>query len=217
MNSFQRLLPFDAWNRGILAAFLVLWAISCINVPYPKYFWLQHVPTVFVVLALIVADRWLRVSRLSFTLILAFMSLHLLGARSLYSFVPYDDWTDRLVGHRVTDLFGFTRNHYDRLVHFGFGLLLFLPVQRCVGRSRVTTRFWQTAVTVALLMAAGAAYEIFEWIIAILMAPDWADSFNGQQGDPWDAQADMLLALCGATTAAVLLICCEGRHGTASQ
>jgi len=62
-----------------------------------------------------------------------------------------------------------------------------------------------------------AAYEIFEWIIAILMAPDWADSFNGQQGDPWDAQADMLLALCGATTAAVLLICWQNRQPTASQ
>jgi putative membrane protein len=48
------------------------------------------------------------------------------------------------------------------------------------------------------ILSAGAVYEILEWLAAMLMAPDWAESYNGQQGDVWDAQRDMALAACSA-------------------
>ena len=50
----------------------------------------------------------------------------------------------------------------------------------------------------SVILAASALYEVFEWLVAIVMAPDWAESYNGQQGDPWDAQRDMALAALGA-------------------
>jgi putative membrane protein len=192
------LLPDDAWNRIALAGFLVLLAVSCIRVPYPKYFWLQHVPTVAVVIVLALAQNRLQISRLSYTLILAFMLLHVLGARYLYSYVPYDNWSQRLMGYRITDRFGFTRNHYDRVVHFLFGLLLVVPAWRFSQRFVGTTARWGAAFAFSVIMATSAVYEVFEWLVAVVLAPDWAESYNGQQGDMWDAQRDMALAGLGA-------------------
>ncbi len=205
MTSVQRLLPVDAWNRRILAAFRLLWAVSCIRVPYPQYFWLQHVPTVVGIAALLLVDRRLHIGRLSYTLILAFLALHLLGARYLYSNVPYDYWSERLLGFSITDRFGFTRNHYDRLVHFCFGLLLVIPACRFSRRVIQLNAFWSVLFAIGAILSAGALYEILEWLAAVVMAPDWAESYNGQQGDVWDAQRDMALAACGALVGLALV------------
>ena len=86
-----KLLPHDPVNRRVMAAFLAIWAVSCIRVPYPEFFVMQHVPTVLAVIALIVAERKQLLNRLGFALVILFLLLHLLGARYLYSFVPYDD------------------------------------------------------------------------------------------------------------------------------
>jgi putative membrane protein len=198
MNRSVQLLPADPWNRLVLVAFLVFWAVSCINVPYPKYFWLQHVPTVIVVAALACVQRRITVSRLSFTLFMAFMALHVLGARYLYSYVPYDAWSERLLGLNITYRFGFSRNHYDRLVHFCFGLLLVIPAWRFSRRIVGLDARWSAAFAMMGILSASAIYEISEWLAAMIMAPDWAESYNGQQGDVWDAQRDMALAACGA-------------------
>jgi putative membrane protein len=198
MISSERWLPSDAWNRRILAAFLLLWAVSCISVPYPKYFWLQHVPTISAVIALVLADHRYHIGRLSYTLIVAFLALHLIDARYLYSFVPYDDWSERMFGFSITDRFGFTRNHYDRVVHFCFGLLLVIPSWRFSRRVMRLDPLWSAAFAMSTILAASTLYEIFEWLAAVVMAPDWADSYNGQQGDAWDAQRDIAIAACGA-------------------
>jgi putative membrane protein len=196
--TLQALLPHDPINRALLVTFVALWAVSCIAVPYPKYFWLQHVPTVLVMVALIAAQNRFSISRWSYGLILAFMLLHVVGARYLYSHVPYDQWSEWLVGFRITDRFGFTRNHYDRLVHFFFGLLLVIPTWRGARRIAGTGFWWSAVFAFSIILAAGALYEVFEWLVAITMAPDWAESYNGQQGDVWDAQRDMALATLGA-------------------
>jgi putative membrane protein len=198
MNRSQQLLPNDPWNRVVLAVFLAMWAVSCINVPYPKYFWLQHVPTVAVIVGLAFVQNRLKISRLSYTLFMAFMALHVLGARYLYSYVPYDAWSERLFGFNLTYQFGFTRNHYDRLVHFCFGLLLVIPAWRFSRRIVGLGAKWSAAFAMMGILSAGAIYEIFEWLAAMIMAPAWAESYNGQQGDVWDAQWDMALAACGA-------------------
>jgi putative membrane protein len=176
----------------------LFWAVSCINVPYPKYFWLQHVPTVGGIVALAWAQNRLQISRVSYTLIIALMALHVFGARYLYSYVPYDEWTQRLFGFSITDRFGFERNHYDRLVHFCFGLWLIVPAWRFSRRIVGLGPAWAAVFAFTAIMTASAIYEVLEWLGAIIMAPDWAESYNGQQGDVWDPQWDMALAACGA-------------------
>jgi putative membrane protein len=185
--------------------FLVLWAVSCIALPYPEFFAMQHVPTVLATAALVWLERRGGVSRISFALITIFLLMHVIGARYLYSYVPYDDWSEALLGFRINERFGFERNHYDRLVHFAFGLLLVLPVwEFCANRLRLRAA-WAATGAICTVLAASAVYEIAEWAVAMIFAPDWAEAYNGQQGDAWDAQRDMALAWLGAMLAVPLV------------
>lgn len=209
MNSFRQLLPADRWNRSILAAFFILWAISCIHVPYPEYFALQHLPTVLAVVGLVVADRRLHIGRASFTLVVLFLLLHVLGARYIYSYVPYDDWSQRLFGFRLNERFSLVRNHYDRLVHFCFGLLLVWPVWRVFEGYARLTALTSAAMALMSILAMSAVYEIIEWALAMTLAPDWAEAYNGQQGDIWDAQWDMALAWLGSILGVFVVAVCR--------
>jgi putative membrane protein len=192
------LLPQDRWNRAALLAFLLLWLASCIKPHYPDYLLMQHTPTIVAVLALVAAQNRLGISRLSYMLILAFLCTHLLGARYLYSFVPYDDWLESLLGVRFTDFFGWNRNHYDRLVHLLFGLLIVIPSWRFSRRILELNGWWSAAVAFSIIMAASAVYEVLEWLIAVTQTSITAESYNGQQGDVWDPQRDMALAGLGS-------------------
>jgi putative membrane protein len=196
----------------MLAVLLVVWAVSCIAVPYPKYFAMQHLPTVIAVVALVAIERRIGIGRASFAMVIAFLLLHIVGARYLYSFVPYDDWMDRLFGFRINSTFGFERNHYDRLVHFAFGLLFVLPLwEFCEKRLRLRA-VWSAIAAMCIVLAASAVYEIAEWAVAMTFAPNWAEAYNGQQGDIWDAQKDMALAWAGAAAAVALVEMCRKRR-----
>ncbi len=120
---------------------------------------------------------------------LVFLTLHTIAARWLYSYVPYDDWTSAVSGFRLSDVFGWQRNHFDRLVHFTYGLCLTMALRLPVLRA------------LELVLATSALYELFEWGIAVTLAPDMAEAYNGQQGDVWDPHMDTLLALLGALVA----------------
>ena len=124
---------------------------------------------------------------------LTFLTLHTIAARWLYSFVPYDDWTDALLGFRLSDVFGWERNHFDRLVHFSYGLCATMMLRTKPLRA------------LEIVLATSALYELFEWGVAAVFAPDMAEAYNGQQGDIWDPHKDMALALLGALVAAAVL------------
>lgn len=181
-----------------LLLFVLVWALSCIGAPYPKELVLQHVPTAFVLAGVFVARRRGCLSPLSVNLVLLFMMLHLLGARYLYSYVPYDDWSFALLGQSISSRFGFARNHYDRLVHFAYGLLLVYPAREYLNRQWKIEGRRGGLLAFQFILATSAVYEIGEWGIAVTLAPDWAEHYNGQQGDLWDAQKDMALAAAGA-------------------
>ncbi|HJT36023.1 MAG TPA: DUF2238 domain-containing protein [Pirellulales bacterium] len=182
----------------LLLLFVLLWALSCIAAPYPDELVLQHVPTVLVVAGLIAGRRRRWLSRQSESLVLLFMTLHVIGARYMYSYVPYDDWSYWLVGQSISSWFGFTRNHYDRLVHFAYGLLLVSPAREVLSRQLKPTGRGADWLALQFIVATSAVYEIAEWLVAVTLAPDWAEHYNGQQGDLWDAQKDMALAAVGA-------------------
>jgi putative membrane protein len=166
---------------------------------------LQHGPTVVAVVALVAVQNRLAVGRLSYTLILVFLTFHLLGARYLYSNVPYDQWLEPFLGVRITDHFGSTRNHYDRLVHFLFGLVIVVPSWRFCRRIMGLGPWWSAAVAFSIIMTAGALYEILEWIIAMTQTAEAAESYNGQQGDPWDPYWDTILAGLGSLLGLALI------------
>jgi putative membrane protein len=193
----------STWPQGnascvLYAGLLAFLALSCVEPPYPDYLLMQHVPTLLVTLPLpYLANRY-RLSLVSFSLIVFFLALHTLGARYLYSFVPYDEWCRRLTGFDLTSTFGFHRNHYDRLIHFSYGLLLVVPVYEVRRRAYGLSHGTASLFALEWIAATSALYEIVEWLVAVVFSPDMAESFLGQQGDPFDAQKDMALAVLGA-------------------
>lgn len=171
---------------------------SFVSAPYPRELVLQHVPTVVGLALLGVAVTRFRPSAVSFTCSLSFLLLHMVGARWIYSYVPYDAWVASMTGHTISELFDWERNHYDRMVHLASGLLG-LPVFSEFLQSFFRLRPIPAAfLAMSCVLAFGAIYEIFEWQIAMVFSPEMAESYNGQQGDVWDAQKDMALAWLGA-------------------
>ena len=158
---------------------------------------LQHAPTVVGLLAL---AWWLATERIdnsSAACLLTFAWLHLIGARWIYSMVPYDGWAEWLTGSPLSTRFGWERNHYDRLVHFASGVLFTPPAIASLQPHRLPSRL-TAGLAITMVMTIAAVYEIAEWGIAVTMSPRAAESYNGQQGDVWDPQKDMALALAGA-------------------
>jgi putative membrane protein len=199
----MKFLPRDPFQRGAFLFFLVFFFCSCLAPPYPDYLLMQHVPTVVAALLLGYLSNRFVIVRFNFFLIVLFLTLHTLGARYLYSYLPYDAWAEQLLGINITETFGFERNHYDRLVHFSYGLLLVLPIQDLERRHLNLPSSLSGWLAIEFIIATSAIYELIEWLIAVVFTPDWAESFLGQQGDVFDAQKDIALATLGA----ILSVC----------
>ncbi len=185
-------------QRRLFGLLLMLLLFAQIDQPYPEIALLQHIPTML----LIVASPWLLrrwpMSTASVACIVAFMALHTLGGRYAYSNVPYDEWARALTGTGLSDAFGWSRNHYDRFVHFAFGALSVIPVAEIARRWGGLGARGAALTVLAWVLAISCLYEIFEWLLTIVAAGETADRYNGQQGDIWDAQKDMALATLGA-------------------
>ena len=182
---------------------VALFVLLClIGAPYPQMAPLQNGPTLVFLLALALVLRKYPLPTSAVACICAFLILHTIGARYIYSYVPYDAWSAAIGLPELSEIFGWERNHYDRLVHFSFGALLVHPF------SRILVHYWSVSpkrtlyVAVEFIIAASALYEIFEWMLTLTLASADAEAYNGQQGDFWDAQKDMVLASLGATLAA---------------
>ena len=134
-----------------------------------------------------------------------FFALHTIGGRYTYSTVPYDALAQALTGHTISETFGFTRNHYDRLVHLAYGLLAVRPVSEVLQRYIGVSPRLALYIAVESVFATSLVYEEVEWLLSLIMAGPLADAYNGQQGDFWDAQKDMALAASGAILAALAL------------
>ena len=152
----------------------------------------------------------------AFTGIVCFTLLHVIGARYIYSYVPYKEWSVAL-GIVDADFYQDPRNHFDRFVHFSFGVLLF-PYLLYICK----TWFKQKSL-IAILMAwlfvqtGSMIYELFEWLLTVVMTSEEADYYNGQQGDIWDAQKDMALAMLGSSVMALLYIVGKRSCGTSKR
>ena len=195
-----------AAQRWMILLLIAAIGVAQIDQPYPELAPLQHGPT----FALAIAAPWLlnrwRLSNGSVACILAFLLLHTLGGRYIYSYVPYDDWARAISGHDLTSSLGWRRNGYDRFVHFAFGALLTAPFAEIARRCGGLRMGWSLAFAFCAVGFVGALYEIFEWLLTIVAAGQTADWYNGQQGDLWDPQKDLAAAQIGSALALVLLV-----------
>lgn len=166
---------------------------------------LHQVGTVLGIMVLLFLQLQRKVSIAGFALTIAFILLHILGAHYLYSYVPYNDWIKGWFNFDLNGYFGWSRNMYDRLIHFAYGLLLFKICRDVFSLWLPQVKpFKITLIAIQFIMASSMLYELIEWWIAIGMSPEAAENYNGQQGDIWDAQKDMALATVGALCAALI-------------
>ncbi|HWI64280.1 MAG TPA: DUF2238 domain-containing protein [Symbiobacteriaceae bacterium] len=183
-------------QQSLLLLYILFWAAMAINPVYPYDWWVENI-LVFVTAAAVVGTyRWFRFSDLSYGLLFIFLVLHTYSAHYAYTQVPLV-W--------LNDLFGRAdRLNFDRLVHLGYGLFLAYPILELLRRSAGARRGWDHLLTVTVVLATGAFYELLEMWIAMVLAPDLGDAFVGTQGDIWDAQKDMALAMYGSVVALTL-------------
>ena len=155
------------------------------------------------VFAIIMAWSYRRfpLSRISYTLIFIFMCLHQIGAHYTYAKVPYDSFLISYFNFSLNEYMGWDRNHFDRLVHFSYGLLLAYPVKEFYCRVANASGFWGYFFPLELTMASSMMYELVEWGAAEVFGGDLGMAYLGTQGDIWDAHKDMALASLGALIA----------------
>jgi putative membrane protein len=181
------------WVLGLLYA--AWWVAMAIN-PIDRSDWLlENVLVILGVALLAFTYKSFPLSLVSYTCIFLFLVLHTLGSHYTYAKVPYQEWFPIFEGGR---------NHYDRLVHFTYGLFLAYPIREMFLRIGNMRGFWGYFLPLDLTMSTSAVYELIEWGAAEVLGGDLGAAYLGTQGDIWDAHKDMLLATIGALIAMVV-------------
>ena len=170
---------------GIFAVFFVVLGIA----PIDRDVWVAEVIPVVVVFALLlVTYRDFRFSNLAYSLMACWLFWHTVGGHYTFAHVPFG-W--------VTDLFGFERNHFDRIGHFSVGFYAY-PLAEWVTRKRWCGPVLASFLGLFFVMSIACGYEIVEWWFAEVVGGGAGIEFLGSQGDVWDAQKDMLADTLGA-------------------
>jgi len=189
----------SAGNRcplALLAGYALVW-IGLAIAPKDRWAWtLENLLVVPFVAMLVLTHRRFAFSNVSSLLIALYLGLHAVGAHYSYAQTPLGEW--------LKDAFDLRRNPFDRIGHCAFGLLLASPFREILGRLakvRGALVYWQP---VAAVLALSSVFEIVEALVAELVSPGAGPQWLGAQGDPWDAQMDMLAALAGAAVAMLL-------------
>ena len=166
--------------------------------PYDRLtWWLEVMPAIIGGLILVFTYSSFRFTTLVYTLIALHMMLLCVGGHYTYARVPLFNW--------IQPIFGWHRNHFDRLGHFAQGFVPALIARELFVRLRiVTSSGWRFAIIILICMGISALYELFEWAAA-LAGGAASTAFLGTQGDVWDTQEDMFMALIGAICALLLL------------
>jgi putative membrane protein len=181
----------------LLAALLGALALSAIH-PYDRPTWVMEVAPIFVGVPLLIATaRRFPLTPLLYRLIFLHAVILMVGGHYTYARVPLGFWAQ--------ELFGFTRNHYDRLGHFAQGFVpAMIAREILLRRTPLRPGGWLFFLVTSVALAISACYEFVEWWAA-LAGGEAATEFLGTQGDVWDTQWDMFLALVGACSAQWLL------------
>jgi putative membrane protein len=166
--------------------------------------WLENAAALTFLAILGTTYRRLPLSDLSYLLIFIYLSMHEWGAEYKYSDVPLGEW--------MKPWLGTTRNHYDRVMHFSYGLLLAYPMQEWFMRVVGVTSRWRYLLPVESTLAFSASYEMLEAFAASVLTPERGEEFVGMQGDMWDSQKDMFMAGLGALTAMIVIALIRSRR-----
>ena len=181
----------------LLGVTLVLVALSRVGALEPGTWLLEVAPILIIAPILVATARRFPLTPLVYRLLFVHALILMLGGHYTYARVPLGFW--------VQDALGLARNHYDRFGHFAQGFVpAMLTREVLLRRSPLVRGKWLGFLVVCVCLAFSATYELIEWLAAVIGGSS-AESFLGTQGDVWDTQWDMFMALIGAVSALLLL------------
>lgn len=190
-----------SFNKSLLLftiIFCVVWVDSFIGTNDYANWWIENILTFVSVLALIVTYRYYRFTTCSYFLIMLFMCLHVYGSKYTYA--------DNILGYWLKDTLDLSRNPYDRIVHFSFGLLLYLPLKEFFNEWLKYPKSLSIYLPVVFVLALSGGFEVIEWLVADIFFTEHGDTYLGTQGDVWDAQKDIALAFVGSIISFEIMI-----------
>lgn len=181
----------------LLVVFIAVWIWGAIH-PHYRSSWLLENYLVFIFVPIIILTSiYFRLSKTSYTLLTAYMILHVIGAHYSYAEVPF--------GYFIQNLFHANRNMFDRLVHLSFGLVFTVPIREVFQRLAKVKGVWGYFIPINIILSLSAIYEIIEWLTTANINSSAGIEFLGAQGDIWDAQKDMLVAGIGSFVTTLII------------
>jgi putative membrane protein len=203
--------PFrqNRFLQRLLIAFAAWMLYTALRPDRTFDFWLENAAAIAFLAILAATYRRLCLSDASYALIFVFLCLHEWGAQHKYTTVPLGEW--------LKPLLDTSRNHYDRIMHFGYGLLLSYPMQEWFVRCARVRGGFRYFLPVQFTVACSAVYELAEALMANILSPTRGEEFVGMQGDLWDSQKDIALAAAGSLAAMLLLAGWRARRATLAE
>jgi putative membrane protein len=180
----------------LFAGYVALFTWAAIT-PYDRAtWWAENIPIVLIAVSLVVLyRRGFVFSATAYALMAVLLYMHTIGGHYTFERVPFGF---------VTDLFGFHRNHYDRIAHFSVGFYAYAIAEALVRAKAVRSRLVLFLFPIFTIAFVAMGYELIEWIYAESAGGQSGAAFLGSQGDIWDAQKDMLADTLGAIVATIL-------------
>lgn len=183
--------------RLLLIVFTSLWIFFALQSIDMTDWWLENI-LVFIGLAWLSFPANRRIfSQTALMLIFLFLLLHIYGAKMAY--------TMNDLGELLQNRFELKRNPYDRIVHFSFGLLLLIPVFEFISAKTEASKKLNLIIANMAIFCAASAFELIEWVVAIAFDSATGETYVATQGDTWDAQKDIALAVIGAGFASLMV------------
>ncbi len=183
------------YKRVLILLYAAIWLVLAVNPTYRSDWFLENLLVFAFIPVCAFLEKRFNFSILSSISIFVFLVLHSVGAHYTYAEMPYFFF--------ITEFFHFSRNHYDRLVHFLFGLLMSFPMFE-VFEKAVGDRKNAALLTVLTMFSFSSFYELLEWWVTELVHPELGMAFLGIQGDEWDAQKDVNCALIGILLSVII-------------
>lgn len=183
----------EPFHRSLLLVFFAVLIWSVIN-PKDLFTWfLEVLPALIGLTVVILTYNRFRLTNLVYFLILVHAIILIVGGHYTYAEMPIFNW--------IRDAFHLARNYYDRLGHFAQGFIPAIIVREILVRKSALKRGKLLSfLIISICLAISASYELIEWGVAEATSSA-ADAFLGTQGDVWDTQWDMFMALLGAIMA----------------
>jgi putative membrane protein len=183
----------------LLSVVVVVCIATVANPPAGRTSWLLEVgPGLAGIFVLIVLYKRFPMSHIVYWFVFIHVLILIYGGYYTYAETPLGNWAQ--------EAFGLSRNHYDRVGHIALGVFPAFTIREVLLRRTPLQRGgWLYFIVISIVLAVAAFWELLEWWVALLVASDIGTAFLGSQGDIWDAQWDMLLALVGAMVALPIL------------